>query len=156
MKACGYCGRENPDDAERCCECGTGFATPAEPEQPHSLSELLVKPIPSRLRWWLLLAAWGMVVLATLVTKPDYVLAAPCFPVGLAYWLPKREETAIVAWIAMFPMVVGWAIYFLLSMSIVLARKPIFFVFLYIVLCVLLAMNFVGCQRTLEAVSKIE
>ncbi len=27
MKKCAYCGRENPDDATQCCECGTqGFA----------------------------------------------------------------------------------------------------------------------------------
>src|ERR1035438_974032 len=33
MKKCAYCGRENPDDATQCCECGTqGFAvgTPSQ------------------------------------------------------------------------------------------------------------------------------
>jgi hypothetical protein len=33
MKTCGYCGRENKDDAMRCCECGTAkFVLPASAE----------------------------------------------------------------------------------------------------------------------------
>lgn len=32
MKSCAYCGRENEDDAMRCCECGTArFVLPASP-----------------------------------------------------------------------------------------------------------------------------
>src|ERR1017187_1596428 len=36
MKKCAYCGRQNPDDATQCCECGTqGFAV----GNPSQLSE---------------------------------------------------------------------------------------------------------------------
>lgn len=33
MKKCAYCGRENPDGAEYCRECGTRFATPSDPKE---------------------------------------------------------------------------------------------------------------------------
>src|SRR5262245_61713036 len=29
MKKCGYCGRENPDQSDRCAECGTVLPEPA-------------------------------------------------------------------------------------------------------------------------------
>jgi uncharacterized membrane protein YvbJ len=66
MKGCGYCGRENPDDAAQCCECGTAFGAKTGPEQPAGLLESLDQPISSRLKWGLWYAAWGVVVLVTL------------------------------------------------------------------------------------------
>ena len=44
MKKCGYCGRENPDDAVYCCECATEFVQPKPPAPPP-------QPQPTRPRY---------------------------------------------------------------------------------------------------------
>lgn len=42
MKNCSYCGRENPDDANFCLECGTKFVTGESPTPDDSRSASLV------------------------------------------------------------------------------------------------------------------
>src|SRR5690349_13140615 len=54
MKTCSYCGRENPDDATRCRECGTETSTtasvPAE-ERVHRRKRLSLRRKAKNLRW---------------------------------------------------------------------------------------------------------
>ncbi len=45
MKECSYCGRENPDDALHCRECGTKFEAPVKQSQP--LEQPQPEPAPS-------------------------------------------------------------------------------------------------------------
>lgn len=122
-----------------------------EPEVP--LSDLLTEAIPRRVKWWLLVAAWCTVFLSTLATNPAYLITAPSFPVGLAAWLPHGAESAAIAWMLVVPVTAGWVMYLILSWFLIRARKRGLFLFLYIVLCVLLALNVIGCQRALEPVS---
>jgi hypothetical protein len=55
MKGCGYCGRENADDAVYCRECGTGFT-------PLAVSDHAARPGPGSWVW----QGRGLVVLAVL------------------------------------------------------------------------------------------
>jgi len=165
MKTCRYCGRENPDEAVRCQECGTAYYFEKQDEHPAelkpleqlaSLFEFFGQPISERAKWGLYYAAWGGVILAALAMNPADVLTAPCFPIGLLAVLPNGEEKAITAW--MFGPIsigIGWAFYLLLSFLIGRTRKRAAFFAVYIVFCILLALNVVGCRRTLEAVSRI-
>lgn len=112
-------------------------------------------PVNRRLKNLLWCLAWGMVILTTLAIKPADVLTAPFFPVGLLGFLRGGEPTAMVAWMLGFPIVFGWLIYILISAAMFRAGRNGTFILIYIVLCALLAVNVVGCHRTLEAASHI-
>lgn len=49
MKKCAYCGRENPDDAVHCLECGTEFVqpspTPPTPEPEPARPRYEIRPL---------------------------------------------------------------------------------------------------------------
>ena len=46
MKPCGYCGRENEDNASACRECGVEFAVPPAPEKQTPVKERGIKQFP--------------------------------------------------------------------------------------------------------------
>jgi hypothetical protein len=97
-----------------------------------------------------------MVILVTAAIKPAHLLTAPVFPVGLFALLPDRGDEAVAtAWLLRIPIVMGWAIYVLLSAAMWRARTRGAFLLIYIAFCMLLALNLGGCQRALEAASQI-
>jgi hypothetical protein len=151
MKICGYCGRENPDDAVRCSECGTACDFEKQPEQVWLL-EFLKQPISDRFKGALWCVAWVLVIL---IMKPINVLAAPLFPLGLLALVPRGEEKAIILSMYVIPGFVGWTIYILLSVAMSRTSKKGTFLLAYIVFCTVLALNVVGCKRTLEAAAGI-
>lgn len=156
MKKCEYCNRESGDDALQCQECGTAFDSKDDACQLAGPWEILQRQTPKRLKWTLCLAAWGVVLIATLVANPVYVLTAPLFPLGLIAVLPHGEEKAIFAFMMGLPAIaIGWAIYATLGMGIASTKRNWAFIVLFTVLCMTLALNVAGCQRTLHAVEEI-
>jgi hypothetical protein len=147
MKSCPNCSRENDDDAAQCAGCGMKF----EIEQS---SPKFSDPMPRAHKWQLWLGAWGLVAIATLVIHPAYLLAVPFFPVGLLDWLPHGEEKAIEGWM-IGAWVIGWMLYVFLSAAMFASKRMGIFFIIYVIFCVLLALNVVGCQRVMQAASGI-
>jgi hypothetical protein len=160
MKVCWHCGRTNDDGVKYCLGCGTRIsaldafiyakflalkAFIQKDEAPKGEDKASESE-----RWRLWLIAWGGVLLVTLVTGPAYVLAAPLFPIGLFVFLRGGEGKAIEglmggAW------GIGWLLYAALSVVMFVVRKKEVFSVVYVIFCVLLILNLVGCQRLLLA-----
>jgi hypothetical protein len=119
----------------------------------NSLWELLRQPVPERLKWVLFYSAWAVVVL---VMNPKNLLVAPLFPVGLLAVFPGGEQAAVMFSMLVVPGLLGWILYAALSMLIARTRKIGTFFPVYLVLCVVLALNVVGCKKTLEAAAGIQ
>lgn len=97
-----------------------------------------------------------MAAVLTVVHNPSHLLLVPFFPLGLVALLPNGEQKAVDAWMLQIPILAGWTFYAAYSFIMLRQRRAtIFFVF-YIVFCIVLVLNVGGCQRTMEAVSKIE
>lgn len=147
MKICPTCSQENKDDAEQCEGCGTKF----EMEQS---SPKFGDPMPRAHKWQLWLGAWCLVAIATLVMHPAHIVAVPFFPLGLLDWLPHGEQTAIEGWM-IGAWSIGWMLYAFLSVAMFAAKRTGVFFIIYVIFCVLLLLNVVGCQRVMEAASQI-
>jgi len=144
MKICPQCGSENQDALPACQECGIKIETRNSEDKPFSTTE--------KIYYWL--GAWGGVILFVLVINPASILAAPFFPIGLLALLPNGAEKAIMAWMVGGWMI-GWVFYILLSVVMFQAKKANIFIIFYVIFCIFLALNVVGCQRTMTAVSGI-
>ena len=155
MITCGYCGRRHPDEALECSECETSLTQRGEFQSGQDFAQWFNQPASTRLKCYLWYGAWAGVILVTLAIKPAYLLTAPCFPAGLLALLPSGDSSAIVAGMMVVPMVVGWALYALLSVVMHRTRKRGLFL-LDVVFCMLVALNLVGCQRASEAASQIQ
>jgi hypothetical protein len=118
----------------------------------NSLWELLRQPVPERVKWVLFFSAWAVVVLAM---NPKNLLVAPLFPVGLLAISPGGEQTAVMFSMLVVPGLLGWILYAALSMLIDRTRKIGTFFPVYFVMCVILALNVIGCKKTLEAAAGI-
>ena len=159
MKTCGYCGRQNGDPSEFCSECGTPFSAPSESASFETMrgdiSEFLRRPIHPAVKWTLWLLAWGAVVLATISNDATDLRSAVGFPVGFYGLLPEMPAI-YVAWLGGCVAVVGgWILYIALSLAIHWANRMRSFSLWYIVFCVLLALNVVGCRKLIDTVSQI-
>lgn len=113
------------------------------------------EPISSRSKWLLLIGAWVLVVCVSMVPYPSQILLAPFFPAGLMALLPHGDEKAIAAWMRAFPCIVGWVFYVFVSIGLIRAKRKSDFVLSYGLLCVVLAMNVVGCKKVLGAAAGI-
>jgi hypothetical protein len=105
--------------------------------------------------WWL--AAWGGVILIFLVTNPACLRFALWFPAGL-FAICQPEEKALETSLTAFgtgAFFLGWGIYFVLSVFMLLAKKRTLFVILYLIFCLVLLLNVGGCQRLWDAVAQI-
>jgi hypothetical protein len=104
---------------------------------------------------WFWFAAWGVVVLLTAAANPAYLPGAPFFPIGLLALLPNGGEKAITGWMLQFPVLLGWLFYIAFSAVMLRIRRPKTFFGVYVVFCIVLALNLVGCHRTIETASQI-
>ena len=112
--------------------------------------------ISNRAKWGLYLFAWGAVLFVSVVGSPSSLLATPYFPVGLLAMLPDGVNKAIDAWMrGPVLILIGWSIYGALTFIIGRTKKTGAFLLVYILFCVLLALNLVGCAKTLDELSKI-
>ena len=107
-------------------------------------------------RWWLWGGGWGLAAVLTAIHSPAHLLLVPFFPVGLLALLPNGEQAAIGGWMLQFPIMLGWAFYAAYSFIMLRQRRATVFFVLYIVFCIVLVLNVGGCQRTMDAASKIE
>lgn len=158
MKTCTNCWCANDDEAECCRECGTKFVVwkglePLSSSQQDDAKFNCPIPTSTKLRFWF--GAWGFVILASLAVNPSYLLAAPCFPVGLFALFPNGIENVFWGW-GTGAFVLGWVLYAVLSAIMFKAKKKSVFLIIYIIFCILLLLNVGGCQRVLEDVSHIE
>lgn len=149
MKCCGYCGRENMDEAAACCECGTSFLPPSD--QPTRLPEGWTQPAPSkRSKLNLLGAAWSIASLAMLplgMYLPYVGLRLLyAFPSGLWCFSKYEASSRDVA--------LGWATYTALMTAVMLARKRWLFILFYVALCVMLAVNVPGCYKVVNTIGR--
>ena len=106
MKTCPNCSQPNNDEAGHCQSCGTKFEVGEANQDSPKFDDPM--PMPDKWRFWL--GAWGLVVVATLVTNPASILAVPFFPIGLLDWLPHGDERAIEGWMV-GAWVIGWIFY---------------------------------------------
>jgi hypothetical protein len=159
MKNCDYCGCENADEADSCCECGTAFSASAkgqaEPGMTQSeFSEWFGQPVSWRVKVWSWYGAWGVVVLINLALNPGNLLAAPFFPLGLIALF--SIEMTITSWMLGAPAIIlGWIVYILLSAVMNRMKTKGAFFLIYLIFCVVLALNISGCQKAIESVKGI-
>jgi hypothetical protein len=159
VKKCSYCGRENADEADYCYECGTAFHPEKEIERCErtaSLFGFIGRPISPWIKWGLYVIVWSVVALATITKKNANFLAIFAFPLGLLSIMPIKVAL-MTAWFAGLVVAIwGWIFYSLLTVAIARAKRVSVFSLLYILLCVLLAVNVTGCQKLLQTAAGIE
>ena len=109
----------------------------------------------SRAKLWLCLGAWGLAGGAILASDPARVALAPFFPVGLIAMLPNGEEKAITGYMLVYPCLLGWGIYVALGAWLSRVKRWPSFLYAYLVLCTVLALNVSGCKKALEAAAGI-
>jgi hypothetical protein len=94
--------------------------------------------IPPSRRHNLVCYAW----LATVVLTFPGIFYFQCFPAGLFRLFGMRENDVIGhSWLAM-----GWLLYVVLTVAACLTRRKRAYFIVYTVLCVLLALNTIGCR----------
>jgi hypothetical protein len=149
MKICPSCCLTNGDDAENCRECGAKLSPPSSYTN-------FSDPISISAKWVFWLAAWGIVIVASVAVTgtPRCILATPMFPIGLLFWLPNGENKAIEGWMT-GAWAIGWLFYLLLAVVIFRIKKSGIFFIIYLIFCILLVFNVVGCQRVIQAASGI-
>ena len=157
MKTCPHCKRDNADEAGNCRECGAelGTSKKAIATQEQNIPKSDDESFSKRTKWIFWLAAWGGVVLAVLAINPAYLRAAAMFPIGLFALFAGGTQNAFWAW-ATGGFIIGWVIYAVLSGLLFNAKNKRVFIAIYIVFCILLALNVGGCQRVLEDASHIQ
>ncbi len=146
MKSCPNCARENNDEAAQCAGCGMKLEAERSPK--------FGDPMPRAHKWQLWLGAWSLAAVAMLVIHPAYLLAVPFFPVGLLDWLPHGEEKTIKGWM-IGAWAVGWMLYVFLSAAMFTSKRTGIFFIIYVIFCVLLALNVIGCQHVMQSASGI-
>jgi len=143
MKTCPQCKLENDDEAGNCRGCGA------------ELRILKDESFSRRTKLLLWIAAWGGVIFAVLAINPAYIRAAFLFPIGLFAFLANGTQNAFWAWVA-GGFIIGWMLYAVLSAMMFGAKNKQFFIVIYVIFCILLALNVGGCVKVLEDASHIQ
>lgn len=104
----------------------------------------------------LYLAAWGAVVLISALKKPTALPLAVAFPFGIVGLLPSDNAIMIIMLAGPGVIICGWTIYFALTIGIFVTRRNALSYAIYILFCILLVLNLVGCDRLIEIASHIE
>jgi hypothetical protein len=145
MKKCTYCGCENADEATVCKECREKLAcTKENVDQLKVDLNALAPGWRSRIRF--ISAAFSLAILPVLPFivfipfRPFLILA---FPSGLWALLRDGDSNPTDA-------LRGWIIYSIAISVLMLQRRRIWFFLFYIVLCVMLAANVVGCYKVVS------
>ncbi len=94
----------------------------------------------------LLLAAWVVTLFATLASGlvrsvQDFVLGVYLFP-GMFIFLARNHAPPERAW----PILLGWLIYLSITIAASLTSNRRLYFGLYTLLCLLLALNIIGCH----------
>jgi hypothetical protein len=100
-------------------------------------------------RFVLLLIAWLLTAIATI---PGTVFV-PYLPVGLGR--PFGEQ-AVMASVSGWYILFGWPVYIGLTIAAYCSRRRWIYYIVYIVLCLLLAYNCVGCREMMRDIGSIK
>ncbi len=102
MKRCKYCGRENPDDATSCRECGTKFSLPEATPRPKRRPEPTLPIIPPNWQFRDLTPEEMKQDLVTLLTCPNImdadVIVGRLGSVGIEAFIPDEYTAQTMAW----------------------------------------------------------
>jgi biotin transporter BioY len=77
------------------------------------------------------------------------------FPIGLFAFLANGTQNAFWAW-ATGGFIIGWVLYAVLSGLLFNAKNKRVFIAIYIIFCILLALNVGGCVKVLGDTSHIQ
>jgi hypothetical protein len=144
MKTCGNCWRVNTDEAEFCQSCGQKFSVWNQPpvkiseeKRGESSIDFITLAPPFRRKIFLIILAWFIAALCVFPFWGLMLFAGPklilIFPV--AVWTTTGK----------YGLIVAWAIYVILTISIISVRRRWLFRVLYGVLVALLTVNVLGC-----------
>jgi hypothetical protein len=150
MKTCDYCGYENDDDAKHCSGCGTEIVTEKEVE-PSVRPDHAPATITRDGRYKLLIVA-GLAV--AVLTFPGIIFlpaSLPKLPVGLLRLFGFNENQVNPAWSEAI-----WFVYIVLIVSACLTPRKRRYFIIYTILCIILALNVVGCRIFWADFSHIE
>jgi hypothetical protein len=100
-------------------------------------------------RFVLLFIAWLVTAIATI----PFTVYPIFFPIGLGRLL---GEQTIGASAKSWYMLVGWSVYIALTIGAYLSRRRLIYFILYFVLCLLLALNCVGCREIMSDIGSIK
>lgn len=94
-------------------------------------------------------AAWVVVILATLVTNPGGLRYAFFFPMGWSAFLQtsdlQKALLGLTGW-----WVIGWCFYVALTFVLFVIRNRYLYFTVFLIFCLLLALNAVGCKHLLD------
>ena len=101
-----------------------------------------------KLSCWL--AAWLILFFGTLVTNPGGLRYAFFFPLGWSAFLQTSDlQTALIGLTGWWFL--GWCFYLALTVVLFLIRNRYLYFVVFLVFCLLLAINAVGCKHLLDA-----
>ena len=148
MKVCPSCRLSNDDAVECCRECGAKLSFTSS-EDIDVANENAGALVPSRdFRVRLIYGAWiiAAIFMSPLLFTSGFIalIFAPNFPIGLFAFFGGANNS--------FNFLVGWALYCGIVTILVFARKQGVFIFFYVVLCVLLVMDVVGCYKAISTI----
>ena len=121
---------------------------PGQPDQndPRPAGESLT--LGFKLVCWL--AAWLILFLGTLVTDPGGLRYAFFFPIGWSAFLQTSDlQTALIGLTGWWFL--GWCFYLALTLVLFVIRNRYLYFAVFLVFCLLLTINAVGCKRLLDA-----
>jgi hypothetical protein len=101
--------------------------------------------IPVQERRRLLYYAWGIAAFATVLVEIPLLICFPMFPFGLTKMLGLREG-GIADTVG---GIVGWVVYLIVTITLLRTQKRQRYFMIYGILCLILALNVVGCHRML-------
>ncbi len=104
-------------------------------QPPSCMTEI---PFSRRRKLWLI--AWVVGLIAAGFPNPALIAVIWCFPLGLMN---------VVRWdgYADDYLIVGWLFYGALTVVALMSRPRVLYFTLYIILCILLLLNIVGCHQ---------
>ena len=92
-------------------------------------------------RWKLWLIAWATALVAAGAPNPGLILYVWLFPLGLMKaigWEQSGKDNDYI---------LGWLPYIALTIAAMYSRPRVLYFTIYVVLCILLLLNVVGCQQ---------
>jgi hypothetical protein len=95
----------------------------------------------------LLLAAWCIAALATVLIEIPLLILFPLFPLGFYYRLRGTDDIY-----GFWPVTLAWTGYLLITFSALFTKRWLFFVLLYGILVAMLVLNVQGCHAMLKKV----
>jgi hypothetical protein len=98
----------------------------------------------------LLVAAWVIASLATVLVEIPLLLCFPIFPLGLFIAIgPAPARSGLFGSIT-FACAVGWLLYLLITCAASFTKRWLFFLLFYGILCLLLVFNVRGCHQMMK------